>query len=110
VNDADASQHGGDEGLDPRHDPHEDIDLGIGDPVKDPSHTRERGSHHEGEGNGVVDVDPHKRRGLLVIGYGPHGGALPRPVDEQVQERKGEEGDGKDEYLHVGEGEVDPSE
>ena len=63
---ADAAQHRGDERLDPGHQPHQGLDLGIAQGDHGAGGGGERGAEHEGQRDDGVHVDTHQRRRIVA--------------------------------------------
>ena len=81
---ADAAEHGRGERLEPRREAHEEVDLGVVQADQHAGGAAERGAEKERDRDHPVDVDPHDRRHLAVLGdradRAPERGALHQEV------------------------------
>ncbi len=100
---ADATEHGGDEGLGAQHDAHGGRGLRVRHGVEDRAYAGEGGAHGEGERDGGVHVDAHEAGGAHVLGHGTHGLAELGALDQEGEDggrdrghRDGEERRGRE--------------
>ncbi len=78
---------GGGEGLDPRDEPHEEVDLAEDQRIENAGDPGEGRSQDEGAHDRGVDVDPHQGGDVLVFGDGPQGAPGPGALDIQVEDQ-----------------------
>ena len=100
---ADAAQHGGCEGLDPRHEAIVEVHDAVVDHEHEAGDGRQRRSHHERERDGAVDVDAQERGHAAVLlagALGPPERGLLHHVPEGRQQHRGHH---DDQDLLVGE-------
>ncbi len=101
-NTADATDDGGDEGLQAGDDAHQVVDPVVSGGVEDTASARQTAGQREGGRDDHVHVDPHQSGGGLIVGGGPHGLADPGIPDDVLEHDQQDDRDGHDNEHRVG--------